>query len=260
MLNRFAKLWLIWLAVSVILSAYVALGIVAAKATVAQLKLTPGETIELSVFRLFDHFLVFNLEFAAPGCSQRSELGSWSQSLPEQEPGLLKLRPGADVLIDVASNGQTVRYEAMPLSSYCHGNGRNMTSNLSIAPGVWRWPPPEDRPRNALPAGSTPLTFRVVNVGDPLVGEEVGLIIHPAAGFKTCYEPACVFAPGLLLWPVLFAIQVLWGIALGLSMWRIRRRELQEASRDGGRVHFATVGEIISGWWAVSSRKREDDP
>lgn len=116
-LARVRRTWAFWGVVSLAMISYVALAQVAAQTVVTKVQLTPGDKVEVKLFRLSDDPLRFNLGFRATGCEQRPELGSWAST---EKAGFLKLRPGAEVrIVATAPDSPAVTYEAMSLSAYC---------------------------------------------------------------------------------------------------------------------------------------------
>jgi hypothetical protein len=111
-------------------------GVIASRSTDASIELTPGTTIDLTVFRFFEDDLEFVLSFT----DHCAELGSWVGA--RREPGLIRLHHGVEVDMSASVSGyMAIDYEAMSTDGVCPANKRNqrwMTSNLSVAPGVWR--------------------------------------------------------------------------------------------------------------------------
>jgi hypothetical protein len=217
------KSWFIWLVVSVLMILYVWAGSVASRTEKVGIKLEPGYSAQVRVFRLAEDRLRMRLIFQGDH-TRRPELGTWGTRSDWRETGTLKFdNPGTAIRIVASVPGVApVTYEAMPTSG--HGWGeviRNLTADLSIAPGVWRWPP--DRNELVLHRGTNTLNIEIVSVEPPLVGENVELWVDPALGFKVTM-PNVGWLWLSFLWPILLAIQVLWAVALGLSTWRTRRR------------------------------------
>jgi len=219
------KSWIIWLIMTVLMILYVWAGSVASRTEKVGIKLEPGYSTQVRMFRLYEDRLRMRLIFHGDDNSRRPELGTWSTRSDWRETGTLKFdNPGTAIRISASVPGiAPVTYESMPTSA--HGSGelvRNLTANLSIAPGVWRWPPA--RSELVLHRGTNAVNIEVVSVEPPLVGEAVELWVDPSLGFKvTMLNVGWLWLS--FLWPILFAIQVVWVVALGLSTWRIRRRK-----------------------------------
>jgi hypothetical protein len=224
------KSWFIWLVVTVLMILYVWAGSVASRTEKVGIKLEPGYSAQARVFRLDEDLLRMRLIFQ--GDMRRPELGTWSSRPDWRETGTLKFdNPGTAIRIVASVPGVApVTYEAMPQSAR---GIRNLTADLSSAPGVWQWPPA--RNELVLHRGTNTVNVEVASVEPPLVGETVELWVDPALGFKVT-NPNVGWLWLSFLWPILFAIQVLWAVALGLSTWRIRRRNRQEASRVPSRI------------------------
>jgi hypothetical protein len=211
-MHRLRRAWVVWAVVSFGLAGYSVLAQIAAHTVVTKLQLKPGNAAEIKLFRLFDDTLRFRLAFRANGCEQRPELGSWRSI---EKDGLLTLRPGAEVRIATSMPlSPPLQYEAMPLSASCSDlNLREMTANLSVRPGVYRWPPPPSTPAIHLHAGYNVVRFEVTSVGNPIVGETVDLDVLPPLGFKSRATSVSWLWFGLL-WPVFVVVQVIWAAAL----------------------------------------------
>lgn len=210
--HRLRRAWALWGLISLGLAGYAGLAQIAGRTIVTKLQLGRGHAVELKLFRLLDDRLEFDLVFPAKGCEQRPELGSWTST---EKDGLLALRPGAEVLISASTQSSLpLQYEAMPLSAYCSdGNVRDMTANLSVQPGVYRWPPPPSTPTIRLHPGYNHLRFEVTAVDKRLAGETVDLEVSPPLGFKSS-ETSMIWLWFGLLWPVFVVVQLIWAARL----------------------------------------------
>lgn len=206
------RAWIVWGVVSVGMAIYAALAQIAAHTVAAKVQLKPSNSVGVELFRVSDDELRFSLIFRAKGCARRPELGSWAYI---EKDGFLELQPGSNVQILASMPGSpSVEYEAMPLSAYCSDqNLRNMTANLSVRPGVYRWPPPSSTPSIQLHRGFNAVRFDVTSVGEPIVGETVDLVVLPSLGFKSA-EISVRWLWWGLLWPVLVVVQVIWATCL----------------------------------------------
>lgn len=214
--------WFIWMVVTVFVALYVGAGSVASRTEKIDIKLEHGYSAQVRAIRLDEDRLRMRLVFQGNHI-RRPELGIWNTSSDGHEPGTLRFsNPGAAIRIVASAPGVApVAYEAMPMSGYGTGTViRNLTADLSIAPGVWRWPP--NRNELLLQRGSNVVSIEVVSVEAPLVGEAVELAIDPALGFKATM-PNVGWLWLSFLWPILLGIQVLWAVLLGVQTWRIRR-------------------------------------
>lgn len=219
---------LIWGVVTSAFAAYYGAAVIASRASITSIALTPGEAVDVRAFRIFKDKLRFQLAFKTDGVHQRPELGHWEEYGDWRQTGFLQLTPGAEVRISVGSGDEgPVVFEAMPTGSYAkNANFRDMTANLSVASGKWRWFPPADTPEIILSPGFNRLTFDVASVGSPLVGETVQLIIQPALGLKACYGVAC-YLRFAFLWPLFVPIPAAWAGILIICQ-TIGRRALKE--------------------------------
>ena len=222
---RIRPAWIVWGMVSFALSIYMSMAQIASHTTTARLQLEPTNVVQIRLFRLFDDTLDFRLKFKGNGRDRRPELGSYRST--DKKDGLSRYQPGAEVQF-LVSGALTPpqRYEAIPLGNLYRPdeNTRRMTANLSIQPGVYRWPPPPSTPVTHLHAGFNLVRFEVASVGEPFAGETVSLEVLPPLGFKQGKASAVWLWWGLL-WPFILLPQVLWGLLL--CPGGLRRREAQ---------------------------------
>jgi len=225
MLPKIKVSWLIWAAATVILLAYVAVGFVASHVTTAKLDLSPGSELDLSLFRLTDDYLTFDLIFKAKGCEHRPELGEWRTR--GWLDGVMSFdHPGADVRIRASvATSASVIYQAMPMSGYCgNANDRHMTPNLAVAPGVWRKPAAPEPMALPLHAGTNKVRLDVTTVEPPLVGEIVEVVVFSPVGPKNYQIGYGFLVPGLWLWPLFALCQTAWLLILACHYFARRRQ------------------------------------
>jgi hypothetical protein len=217
---------LLWVVVSALMTLYARAGYVSVRADVITVKLDPGYSAQVPVFRFADDRLRMDLVFHGDHM-RRPELGRYETRGDWRSTGTLKFdNPGAAIRI-AASLPDTapVTYEAMPTTGYATGQVfRNLTSSLSIAPGVWQWPP--DQNELVLHSGTSLVTIEVVSVDPQLVGETVELWVKPG-GYAIASNAARLWS--FYLWPVFVTIQLVWALVLGRWILRMRRRARQEA-------------------------------
>lgn len=190
--------------------------------------LDPGASVNLKIPRLAQDDLRMQLEFDGNHVSRRSELGEWVLRSDEINSGLLKFAtPGIPIRLAASTpNAAPVTYEAMPTSSYSGDKTwRELTSDLSVEPGVWRWPPHYND--LVLHQGSNNVQVDVISVGPPLVGETVRLIALPPLGFKVTRSNAMSGLWWWFLWPIFIAGQSIWAIVLV-----VRRRKRSQTLRS----------------------------
>jgi hypothetical protein len=134
--------WIIWLITTVLMALYAHAGSVASTTDKAILKLEPGYTVQLSLFRFDEDRLRMELVFRGEHM-RRPELGNPSVRSDWRETGVLKFEnPGSAIrLVASMPDAKPVIYEAMPKSGYWPSRvTRDLTANLSVSPGVWQWP------------------------------------------------------------------------------------------------------------------------
>jgi hypothetical protein len=220
------KAWLIWLSATVILLVYVMAGFVASYTNSVKIRLEPGFFVEVTLLRLADDRLRMELEFQGDH-RLRPELGDWAVKTDGSR--LTFQRPGSSVRIAASTaNSKSVLYEAMPVSAWnpC-AIYREMTSDLSSEPGVWRWP--SDQSRDLLVhRGFNSVEIQTVSVDAPLVGEVARLNVLPPLTFKTCMPGVC-WLWGWNLWPLIMFVQAIWAavivIVVRMKSQRAARRE-----------------------------------
>lgn len=219
-LIRIGRAWTIWGVVSIGLAGYAGLALVASHSTGVPIKLKPGERATVSLVRLSEDLLTFDLIFQAPGCQRRPELGEWR---PREEAGFLKFAPGttgaAVHMVASISESNPVEFDALPLVAYCSdSNVRAMSANLPVEPGVYRWPPPPSTPAIHLHPGVNTVQFEVTSVGPPIMGETVQLVVLAPLGFES-YRSGLGWLWGGLLWPAFLISQLIWCFGLASKTW-----------------------------------------
>ena len=224
---RMKKAWLIWFFATVILIVYAMAGFVASYSNSVEIRLEPGFIVEVTLLRLADDRLRMDLEFRGDHWL-RPELGDWA---PKTDEGRLAFQQaGASVRMTASTaNSKSVLYEAMPSSGWSlHAVYRNMTSDLSIEPGVWRWP--RDRSRDlVVHRGFNTVKIQTVSVDAPLVGEMVRLNVLPPLTFKTCMPNVC-WLWWWNLWPLLMFVQAIWAAVIVIvARTKLRRSARREA-------------------------------
>jgi hypothetical protein len=173
--------------------------------------------------------------------TRRPELGSSGTRGDWRATGLLKFdSPGSAIRI-VASlpDVAPVTYEAMPMSGHgAMGVTRNLTTGLSISPGVLDWPPTSKG--LALQPGTNTVNIEVAAVERPLVGENVELTVNPALGFYELMPNVGWLWPSLL-WPLYAIVLALWAVVLR------RQNQAQKSWR----------GATLSEGWAINRQFRQ---
>ncbi len=220
--------WLIWGITTLLMILYVGAARIESHPVGGKLKLTPGTEIELSLFRLFDNPLRMGLDFKREGCRDRPELGTW-QGPPDRD-GLLKLVPGANVRIAASTEGQQpIVFDAMPMSAHnCESLWRDLTTNLAVGPGLYRWPPPPDMPELALHRGFNRVHLKVLQVDPPIIDETVELYALAALGFKNVRPNVFWLWYAFFLETIFEVTQSVWLLLLLWWTWSSwRKRQLR---------------------------------
>jgi hypothetical protein len=204
---------------------YVSTGFLASQTDAVSVRLEPGFSTELQIFRFAEDRLRMRLEFKI-GQKPRPELGDSRFKEDWRKTGLLELvNPGSAVRIAASlPDAAPVTYEAMPNSGgsslLSRAVVRNLTPGTSIPPGVWQWPPI----RNGLELhlGVNVVNIKVLVAERPLEGEDVELTVMPALGFKSGM-PNVAWLWFWHLWPFLLVVQAFWAFAI--VRWRQQRGE-----------------------------------
>jgi hypothetical protein len=216
------KSWFTWSVATTLMVLYVSLGFLASQTDVVSVRLEPGFSTQLRIFRLAEDSLRMRLEFKI-GQKPRPELGNYVFKDDWRETGLLKLvNPGSAVRIAASLPAAApVTYEAMPnsVSSTFHAV-RDLTPGISISPGVWQWP--TTRSGLDLHRGVNVVNIKVLFAERPLEGEDVELMVMPALGFKNGM-PNVAWLWFWNLWPFLLVVQAFWAFAI--VRWRRQRGE-----------------------------------
>jgi hypothetical protein len=205
--------WFTWSTATVLLLLYVSAGFVASQTDAVSIRLGPGYSTQLHVFRLADDVLRMRLEFKVSD-KPRPELGKYTSRGDWTKTGILTLvNPGSAVRITVSRpDAAPVTYEAMPnsVSSAFHAV-RDLTPGISISPGVWQWPP--TKKGLDLRRGVNVVNVDVVVAEQPLEGEDVELQVMPALGFKNGM-PNVSWLWFSYLWPFFGIAQAFWAFAI----------------------------------------------
>lgn len=212
--------WLVWLFINALVCAYLAAGYLASRPTIVDLKLERGVSVDVTLLRLAESRLKMELRFR--GGRERSELGEYA-TVPQKDGGVLKFAaPGAAIQLSAARPESTpIIYEAMPASAVgTDAVTRNLTSDLSVERGVWRWPP---RGRDLdLHSGFNAVKIRILSVDPVLAGEMVQLVSKPPLGFKSS-EDNVAWLHAWFFWPLIVPIQLVWALFLGVKRRRLLR-------------------------------------
>jgi hypothetical protein len=221
------KAWLSWFFATAILIVYAMAGFVASYSNSVEIRLEPGFFVDVTLLRLADDRLRMELEFRGDH-RLRPELGDWA---PKTAGGRLTFQQaGSSVrMTALTADSKSVLYEAMPSSGWSlHAVYRNMTSDLSIEPGVWRWPPDGSRDL-VVHRGFNTVKIQTVSVDAPLVGEVARLNVIPPLTFKVCMPSVC-WLWGWNLWPLIMFVQAIWAAVIVIvARTKLRRSARQEA-------------------------------
>lgn len=190
--------------------------------TVVPLKLNPGTSVEVSIFRISQGTsLGVFIDFERPEGEHRPELGEFTTRVGRENGYLDFSNPGSSVKLKLVGAGREVIYEALPASAY----GKKVRRHL--IPFVNDGNP--DRfhrsARNDLPAGFSEFSMSVLEVEDQLKGERVTLVLEQPLNFKFTPPPGYGWLWYFFFWPVYAFCIAAYGLVL---LWRLYRRRKNE--------------------------------
>ena len=193
--------WILWCVLALGLIAGTVLMKISSATQYYPLTLKPGEVVRVSAFRLFADTLRLSLQFDRPQDAERPELGEFSNR--DGGNALAFDNPGAAIKVHVSGTYPTAVYEALPKSSHTSENiWRDLmpfVDDGNAAKVPW---PPQVADYASLKRGSNSLDVTVLDVGQPLFGEKVSLIVEPPLGFKSTTR-AYDFLWPFFFWPVI---------------------------------------------------------
>ncbi len=215
--------WMTWLLATVALALYAFCAEVEARVESVPLLLTPGNSVEFTVPRLFINPLQLDIELSCPPASPTLK----APSPPALDNGLLKVKPEPVVRLEVsgAEDAKPVVFESLPTNGTCTGPVRRLTTNLAIAPGIYRWPPPAETPSFMLEPGFNQLRIKVAAADPPLTGRHTVLYAPGSIQLATS-QPNVGW-----LWPALY-LDLLFPVTQAVWLVVLIRRTLR--SRRGG--------------------------
>jgi hypothetical protein len=212
--------WMTWLLATVALALYAFCAEIEARVESIPLLLTPGGSVEIAVPRLFSNPLELDIELPCPPAAPTLARP------PALDGGLLKLKAEPVVRLEVSDAGgesKPVVFESMPGNGTCAGPLRRLTTNLAIAPGVYRWPPPAETPSFMLGTGFNQVRIKVAAAEPPLSGRRTVLYAPGSIQLATSQPNVDWLWPALYL-DLLFPVtQAIWLLVLIRQTLRRRR-------------------------------------
>ena len=216
--------WTTWLLATAALALYAFGAEVEARVESTPLVLTPGNSVEITVPRLFYNLLQLDIELPCPPAPPA--LRPAVPTPPQLDNGLLKLKAEPVVRLEVSGDGgdpRPVMFESLPINGTCTGPLRRLTTNIAIAPGTYRWPPPPETPSFMLEPGFNQLRVKVAAAEPPLAGRRTVLYAPGSIQLATSQPNVGWLWPALyidLLFPV---TQAIWLVVLIRQTLRHRR-------------------------------------
>ena len=214
--------WTTWLLATVALALYAFGAEVESRVESVALVLTPGDSVEIAVPRLFPNPLQLEIELPCPPAPPAA--ARLPALPPPLENGLLKLKAEPIVRLEV-SGGETkpVVFESLPTNGTCTGPLRRLTTNIAIAPGIYRWPPPPETPSFPLEPGFNQVRIKVMAADAPLAGRRTVLYAPGSIQLATSQPNVGWLWPALYL-DLLFPVtQAIWLLVLIRQTLRRRR-------------------------------------
>jgi len=217
--------WTTWLLATVALALYAFSAEVETHVESVPLLLTPGGNVEITVPRLFSNALQLDIELPCPPAAPTSAPPKLTP-LPPLDNGLLKLKAEPVVRLEVSSaegDAKPVVFESLPTNGTCTGSLRRLTTNIAIAPGIYRWPPPAETPLFMLGPGFNQLRIKVAAAEPPLAGRPTVLYALGSIQLTTSQPNVGWLWPALYL-DLLFPVtQAIWLVVLLRRTLRRRR-------------------------------------
>ena len=209
--------WTTWLLVTVAMALYAFGAEVETRVESVPLELTPGASVEITVPRFFPNPLQLEIELPCQPAPP-----TLKPPAPPIDNGLLKLKAEPVVRLEVSGveGAKPVVFESLPANGTCTGPLRRLTTNIAIAPGIYRWPPPAETPSFMLEPGFNQVRIKVATAEPPLAGRHT-VLYAPGSIQLTTSQPNVGW-----LWPALYldllfpVTQAVWLVVL---IWRTLR-------------------------------------
>lgn len=204
------------------------LGIASSIGTTIPLRLKKGESVKMSVFRLYPAPLHFRLDFDKQKGAIRPELGGIKHTDPSSGKIWFE-SPGEAIKIMAASELGRQEHEMLPGGYLAFEKDEATAKRIFVPfiededPAAYTWPP-ANHLRPVLPAGFSMLKFSVVQAGTITANEQVNIYVAPPLDIKTVHTKDYMWLSWVtLLWPLnLFA--------LGVYGWYLLNKTKQLAS------------------------------
>jgi hypothetical protein len=212
--------WVTWAITTALMVLYVAVARIESQPTRAKLELRPGNEIELQVYRAFVETLHAGLDIFNGKCTPwMGEALSSQRTSWREVPGYWVFTPDTVIRLELTIDDQkALTFEAVPSDRDCGQNFRRLTSNLSVAPGLYRRPP-RDVQEIPLRHFINNLHIRVSEVDPQIVGTTVDVVVLAPLGFKWTDPNLVFFWFAFFLEPVFWVTQSIWLLFL-LARWR----------------------------------------
>lgn len=224
--------WTTWLLATVGLALYAFAAEVEVRVESVPLLLTPGNSVEITVTRLFSNPLQLDIELPCPPASPTPAPPKLTPPVPPPDNGLLKLKAEPVVRLEVSDpagdaqgGAKPVVFESLPTNGTCTGALRRLTTNIAIEPGVYRWPPPPETPAFMLGPGFNRVRIKVAAAEPPLAGRHTVLYALGSIQLATS-QPNVGW-----LWPALY-LDLLFPVTQAVWLVVLIRRTLKR--RRGG--------------------------
>ncbi|QRM28876.1 hypothetical protein [Microvirga sp. VF16] len=218
--------WLIWSAVTIVLTAYVLSGFIEASSTTAEIDLVPGREFDIKVLRIMPNPIELELLLDRKVADKAYRDGC----CPDQETRRTNAsdlsKVGAPVQIALSSwFGGPVTYNAEPAIYYSDLISRSMIADAGDGkPVSWDEANEASRPQFRLYPGLNNVQIKVVAVDPALVGETAQVLIENPLSLKWAKPNNGWLIWSVLLSPIFALIQLVWALVLLLLGWMNRRR------------------------------------
>jgi hypothetical protein len=209
--------WWIWLTLTLLVGTGTAGYWLSATPSLTELILRPGSGADLTVFRLRSSSVRPLLEFGRENNEHRPELGEWRTRARDSTGSLYFENPGAPVKLrlSIQETGSSFVFAALPAGSYGPTIDRDLTPYRDMGdPHRFLWQPlPDSGPMPTLSAGMSHLHVDVIEVGEPIIGEKVTLLVRAPVSLKSIEVGYGIFW-WFGFWPIYAAALLISGLIL----------------------------------------------
>ncbi|MBU1171442.1 MAG: hypothetical protein KKD44_17960 [Proteobacteria bacterium] len=202
MMYIYKTLWGIWFTLSFIMIMGTFVFIHSSHSLIVPLNLSPNKTVEIKLSHFLPYRLNAYLMLSKNKGQERKELGEYRPRDNHQKRGRLEFEnPGDTITLSIQSGKTELVYKALPARSH---SSRNMYRSLipyhnDGNPNEFILPPVQASDHIMISWRKT-IRFKVLDVGEHHMGEDISLIITPPITFKHIASNY-VFFRWFIFWP-----------------------------------------------------------